>query len=133
MKINMSKKTIELTKAEMKGASEFGTKFYKNLQSARHDYPDFRVVEIKRKKNTSYHSNIDMKYIKDYVEKHGSDEQKADFTLISKRSVGSDSEICRTQSFFRIKSWFLNEFPEIKDTHKKIISIYEAAASKSVA
>ncbi len=137
MKINMSKKTIELTKAEMKEASVFGNEAYDKLQIVRRDYPDFRVVEIKNKKNTSDFANLKMETIKDYVLKHGTDEQKANFALISKRTVGEDGEYCEPQPFFQIKAWFLNEFPEIKesrkDYRKKVISIYEAAAAKSVA
>lgn len=137
MKINMSKKTIELTKAEMKSASVFGTDEYNNLQIVRRDYPNFKVVEIKTKKNTSDFANLKMDEIKGFVEAHGTDEQKANFALISKRTVGEDGEYCEPQSFFQIKAWFLNEFPEIKETRKdyrkKVISIYEAAAAKSVA
>ena len=137
MKINMSKKTIELTKSEMKAAMIFGSKEYKNLQAARRDYPDFKVVEIKSKKNTSDFANLTMKDIRTYVEKRGSDEQKEHFAFISKRTVAEDGEYCEAQPFFQIKAWFLNEFPEIKETRKeyrtRIISIYKAAAAKSVA
>ena len=137
MKINMNKKTIELTKAEMKNAMEFGTKEYNNLQVARRDYPDYKVVEIKAKKNTSDFANLKMADIKGYVEKYGSEEQKASFAFISKRSVNEDGEYSEPQSFFQIKTWFLNEFPEFKQIRKdycqKIVSIYDAASAKKSA
>ena len=134
MKINMNKKTIELTKAEMKDAMVFGTNEYDNLQIVRRDYPNFKVVEIKTKKNTSDFANLKMDDIKGFVEKHGTDEQKASFALLTKRTVSEDGEYCEPQSFFQIKAWFLNEFPEFKqirkDYRQKIISIYDAASSK---
>lgn len=137
MKINMSKKTIELTKDEMKAASEFGTTKYKNLQAARRDYPDFRVVEIKSKKNTSDFASLDMETITNFVLKHGTEEQKDNFAFISKRTITEEGEYCEPQPFFKIKAWFLNEFPEIKqirkDYRQKVISIYDAAATKHIA
>ena len=137
MTINMNKKTIELTKTEMKKAMVFGTVEYDNLQIVRRDYPNYRVVEIKAKKNTSDFANLKMDEIKGFVEKHGSDEQKASFALLSKRTVGEDGEYCEPQSFFQIKAWFLNEFPEFKqirkDYRQKVVSIYSAAADKRIA
>ena len=137
MKINMSKKTIELTKAEMKNAMVFGTDEYSNLQVVRRDYPDYRVVEIKTKKNNSDFANLKMADIKGYVGKYGSEEQKASFAFISKRSVDENGEYSEPQSFFQIKTWFLNEFPEFKESRKvyrqKIVSIYEAASAKKSA
>ncbi len=137
MKINMNKKTIELTKAEMKNAMVFGTEAYSNLQVVRRDYPNYKVVEIKTKKNTSDFSNLKMADIKGYVEKHGSEKQKASFAFISKRSVDENGEYSEPQSFFQIKTWFLNEFPEFKqirkDYRQKILSIYDAASAKKSA
>ena len=131
MKINMNKKTIELTKSEMKSATVFGTTEYDDLQTIRSHYPNFRVVEIKSKRNTSDFANLTLNDIKTYVAKRGTDEQKDHFSFISKRTVTEDGEYCEAQPFFQIKAWFLNEFPEIKETRKeyrtKITSIYEAA------
>ena len=137
MKINMNKKTIELTKTEMKNAMVFGTDEYSNLQVVRRDYPDYRVVEIKTKKNNSDFANLKMADIKGYVGKYGSEEQKVSFAFISKRTISEDGEYCEPQSFFQIKTWFLNEFPEFKESRKvyrqKIVSIYEAASAKKSA
>lgn len=135
MKTNMIKKTIELTKAEYSEAMEYGTTAYDKLQAIRRDYPDFRVVEIKTKKNKSDFASLDMKTIKAFVEKHGSDEQRKDFAFISKKTVDESGEYHEAQSFFEIKKWFLNEFPKIKqqriDYRKKVQKIFEAAETKS--
>ena len=53
MTINMNKKTIELTKAEMKEAMTVGSDKYNDLQTARKDYPKFKVVELKARKQSS--------------------------------------------------------------------------------
>ena len=137
MNINFTTNTIELTKAEMREAAKYGSKMYNAVMDARRDNPGSRIVELKAKKTKAAFASLDMKFIKEYVEKHGSDEQKAAFTFITKRTVNEDGEYCEAQSFFQIKSWFLAEFPEIKQSRKdyreKIQSIYDAAAAKHVA
>ena len=135
MKINLIKKSIELTKSEMKQAMIYGTNEYDMLQAIRRDYPGFRTVEEKTKKNKNDFGKLDMKTIKAYVAKHGTDEQKQNFAYISKRTVDEDGEYHEPQSFFLIKSWFLNEFPEIKQARKdyriKVQAIYDAAEAKA--
>lgn len=137
MTINMKNKTIDLSKDEMKKAMTFGTEEYKNLQEARRDYPNYRVVEIKSKRKKADFANLNKKFITAYVEAHGSEEQKEHFAFISKRTVDEEGEYCEAQSFFQIKAWFLAEFPELKKARKayreKVVSIYEAAESKSIA
>ena len=137
MTINYNKSTIELTASEMNEAKKFGSEMYIQVTAARRDNPGYRVVEIKTKKTKSDFANLDMKTIKAYVEKHGTDEQKNNFALISKRTIGEDGEYCEAQPFFQIKAWFLAEFPEIKQGRKayreKVQAIYEAAADKAAA
>ena len=137
MKTNLTNKTIELTKAEMKAAMNYGTSEYDMLQTIRRDYPNFKVVEIKSKKNKADFADLNMNTIRSYVLKHGSNEQKMAFAFISKKSIDEDGEYHEAQNFFQIKSWFLNEFSEVKqqrkDFRKKILDIYEAAAVKAVA
>ena len=137
MTINFNTKTIELTKTEMNEASKYNSEMYRDLMNARRDNPDFRVVEIKTKKGKSDFASLDMKTIKAYVMKHGSDEQKKNFAFISKKTVDENGEYHEAQSFFEIKKWFLNEFPEIKqqriDYRKKVREIYDAAEAKAEA
>lgn len=138
MKTNLTAKTIELTKAEMKNAMTYGTKEYDALQTIRRDYPGFEIVEaVKTKKGKSHFASLDMKTIKAYVEKHGDDEQKVSFAFISNKTVNEDGEYHEAQSFFEIKKWFLNEFPEIKqkriDYRKKVRKIYDDAEAKAAA
>ena len=138
MKTNLTTKTIELTKAEMKAAMTYGTAEYNMLQAIRRDYPGFEVIEaVKVKKSKNDFADLNMKTIRAYVEKHGTDEQKQNFAFISKRSVDEYGEYHEAQSFFEIKSWFLNDFPEIrkqrKDFREKVQAIYEAAEAKAQA
>lgn len=137
MFINEKKASIELTTAEMKEARKFGTKEYRDLQEARRDYPNFAVVE-KKSKNKSDFANLNLKTIKDYVAKHGDDEQKEALSFMTKKRVDAESgEYSEPVSFFEIKNWFLNEFPELKkqraEYRQKVQSILDAAANKAAA
>ena len=137
MKINMKDSKIELTTAETKNAFTFGTKEYKNLQTARRDYPDFEVVTISTKRNRNDFSDLDMKTIRAYVAAHGTDEQKEHFAFISKRTIDEDGAYCEPQPFFKIKEWFLATFPEIKAERKayreKVQAILDEAKAKVAA
>ena len=139
MTINYSLHTIELTTAEMKEAQKFGSNMYKMVREARNDFPGFEVKEIKSKakKPKNDFNELNMKSIAAYVEKHGTDEQKSDFKFISQKSINEDGEYVEAQSFFEIKKWFLNTFPELKQARKdyreKVQKIYEAAEAKAAA
>ncbi len=137
MKINEKKNTIELTKAEMKDAAIVGSEMYRLLQEARRDYPGFKTVQEKTKRNKSDFSGLNMKTIQLYVANHGTEEQKETFAFISERSITEDGEYHEAQSFFEIKKWFLNEFTEVKkarkDYREKIQEIYKAAEAKAEA
>ena len=137
MTINYSLHTIELTTAEMKEAQKFGSDKYKMVREARIDNSGFEVKEVKSKakKSKNDFNDLNMKTIKAYVEKHGSDEQKANFKFISQKSINEDGEYVEAQSFFQLKKWFLEEFPELKQARKeyreKVQKIYEAAEAKA--
>ena len=137
MTINYAKKAIELNSAEYKKAQKYGSDMYKELCTARRDNPGFKVVEVKAKKSKNDFSDLNMKTIKAYVEKHGTDEQKEHFAFISKRQITEDGEYVEAQSFFEIKKWFLNEFPELKQAREeyreKVQAIYDAATVKACA
>ena len=92
MTINYEKKAIELTTAEMKEAKKFGSDMYKMVREARRDFAGFEVKEVKAKKSKSDFSDLNMKTIKAYVEKRGSDEQKANFKFISQKTINEDGE-----------------------------------------
>ena len=137
MKINMTAAAIELTTAEAKEAFTFGTDAYKDLQAARRDYPGFKVVTIKAKRNRNDFSDLTLKSISIYVTAHGTDEQKEHFAFISKRTIDEDGAYCEPQPFFKIKEWFLATFPEIKAERKayreKVQAILDEAKAKVAA
>lgn len=134
MFIKEEKKIIEMTAAEYKNAMTYGTEEFEALCRIRELFPGFKPAVVSTKNGKSDFAKLDMKTIKAYVLKHGSDEQKEKFAFISKRTIGEDGEYCEAQPFFQIKKWFLDEFPELKQERKdyrmKVLEIYQAAADK---
>lgn len=137
MVTNFNANCIELTTAEMKKAMIFGSDEYKALQEARRDYPNYRVVE-KKIKNKSEFGKLTMKTIKAYAEKHGSDKQKNDLEIMTQKGVDMETgEYMEAASFFAIKGWFLNTFPELKaqraEHRQKVQEILRDAADRAAA
>lgn len=138
MKSNLTTKTIELTKAEMKAAMTYGTAEYTALQAIRRDYPGFRVTEIKVKKTAKTPlDRLNITTIKAYVKAHGTPEQKMAFLTISTATIDDDGIYSPAQDFFSIKKWFLAEFPQYKAAletrNAEIVSIYDAIERKIAA
>lgn len=139
IKINNSKRTIEMTKAFANAASLFGSDEYKQLQEARHDYPNYRVVTLKQKitvKSDFPHLTYD--FMDKYIANHDvSDEIASQYRNLrgqGENALGVDYQI--------IKDWFLNTFKEFEQFRadrqallEKIKSEKEArlAARKKVA
>ncbi len=137
MNINFNAKTIELTTAEMREASKYGSQAYRDLMDARRDNPGYRTVEKKVKRTKSVFDNLTMADIRAYVKEHGTPEQKKQFLTISTAYVTDDGIYHAAQSFFEIKKWFLAEFPQYKESmeqhNAEIIRIFEAVDAKIAA
>ncbi len=67
--INTNKGTIEMTKTFAKAASRFGSEEYNNLQQARKDYPNFKVVE-KKVKCGDRMKGLTIVYMERYINEH---------------------------------------------------------------
>ena len=122
MKLNYSEKKIEITTAEAKKASRFGTDEYKALVEARKDYNDFEVIVIKSSaKRTEGMKGLTLAYMKDYIERNGSAEQAEQFNMLCNPSHDGLTE--KRQPYAKIKKWFLESFPEILDYSKSVEAI----------
>ncbi len=77
MYINEKKMAIEMTKKFAAAARKFGTKQYRDLQEARRDYPNFKVVTITRKATgcQDTYKGLTYKFMEDYIQKHDDAEQ----------------------------------------------------------
>jgi hypothetical protein len=118
IKVNASKRVIEITKKFEKAASYFGTDEYKALQEVKRDYPKYRVVVKKSsKRDKGSYKGLTYAYMEEYIKSH--DDAKGtvmnafmDLRALSDAAMEVNAEPC---SYGEIKKWFLGTYPEIEN------------------
>lgn len=134
MKINYEAHTIELTKAESKAASTFGSNMYKALREAKQDNPSFTVVVSKRTRKGEY-KGLDYGYMERYIAAHDDAEETNMNAFNTLRGKGSKDlqGVVETASYGEIREWFLSTYPEIAEYNQKVSDILNSAKSKKEA
>ena len=131
MTINYTSMTIEMTKAESKAASKFGTDAYKDLIAAMQQFPTYKILVVTRaatKKSCDY-KGLTYDYMKKYIENHD-DEMKsimAEYKNLRGESEEAKAALADSCSYQEIKSWFLAKFPEIEKFHTMRQNLLAAA------
>ena len=123
MYINEKKMTIEMTKKFATAARKFGTQQYRDLQEARRDYPNFKVVTITRKtsgKQDTY-KGLDYEFMESYIQKHDDEQQSIMAVYLTLRGKSEDAveNLVEPYSYGQMKKWFLKTFPAIADFHEQ--------------
>lgn len=117
MKINQKNHAIEMTKKFAKAATKFGSDEYKQLQEARRDYPNFRVVTVSRKPDNKkdQYKGLTYEYMERYIQKHD-DEQKsimAEYLTLRGKTAQAEEALAESFSYLEMREWFLKKFPAI--------------------
>ena len=127
--INHAKKALEISKKFDKEASVFKSTANNILREAQQAYPNYRVI-VKSPSKKTLESRIKMKDILYYVEKHSGKDSKEWQALEELRGNSAKElkdmskdgrifEIEETASFFAIKKWFFETYPEIQQRVEK--------------
>ena len=123
MYINEKKMAIEMTKKFAAAARKFGTKQYRDLQEARRDYPNFKMVTVTRKAtgNQDTYEGLTYKFMEDYIQKHDDAEQSimAEYLTLRGQSEAAKENLLEPYSYNEMKTWFLKTFPAIAEFHKQ--------------
>ena len=109
--INDKNRTIEMNKTVAKAAAIFGTPEYEDLQKARRDYPNFRVITVKQKGGKADFQFLSFKYMDKYLASH---DESGEQTAVYRSLRGLDGNGV-AEDFQTIKAWFLNTFPEFEE------------------
>lgn len=130
IRINETKRTIEVTKAFAKEASKYGTDQYKDLQAVRRDYPNFKVVTNKTANKSKGFKGLTLEYMENYIKGHDTDNEiMLEFNILcGKDQEGNKVEFAESASYGEIKKWFLNTYPQIKEYHNKLENILKKSA-----
>ena len=123
MKINFHSQVIEMTAKFAKAAAKFGSDEYKQLQEARKDYPNYKVVTVARKapaKKESY-KGLTYSYMESYIMAHDDEEKSimAEYQMLRGLSQEAQEALAEPCSYIEMKDWFLKKFPAIAEFHKK--------------
>ena len=120
--INAKNRTIELSKNFAKAASLFGSEEYNQLQVARRDYPNYRVITVKQKSTgKAEFAKLSFDFMDKYIANHDvSDDLKAEY-----RSLRGLDENGVAVDFQIVKDWFLNNFPEFEKFRADRLALLE--------
>ena len=135
--INTTNATIELTKAFAKNASRFGSEEYKQLQQARADYPNCRVVVRKVAKTGDRMKGLTFDYMLEYIEKNDKPFNEemtvkvAFFQITGRDENGDRIEGSESASYGEIKKWFLEQYPEVNKKQEQRNRINTILGKKS--
>ena len=119
--INTKAHTIEMSKKFAELASRFGTPEYNDLQNARRDYPNYRIVTKSAKSGKCAYSGLTYKFMEKYINAHDDEEGTifVEYNLLRAKSEEAIELGAESASYMEIKNWFLDKFPAIAEFHKK--------------
>lgn len=128
--INTKNGTIELAKGFAKAASRYGTTEYAQLQEVRRDYPKYAIKIVEHKKFTKseksetkeidIYKGLTFTYMENYISKHDDGgEIMRDYKTLKGTSEDAMEMLAESVGYNKIREWFLNTYPEIRDFHKK--------------
>lgn len=133
MFINEKKCAIEMSKKEAKAAAKFGSDEYKDLQTARKDYPNFKVVTVTRKSTAKKNpfKGLTYEYMKMYIEKHDDDDKSimAEYKMLRGLTDEAEEVLAESFTYLEMKDWFLKKFPAIASFHEARAKLLENNAA----
>ena len=133
MFINERKCAIEMSKKEAKAAAKFGSDEYKDLQTARKDYPNFKVVTVTRKSTAKKNpfKGLTYEYMKMYIEKHDDDDKSimAEYKMLRGLTDEAEEVLAESFTYLEMKDWFLKKFPAIASFHEARAKLLENNAA----
>ena len=133
MFINEKKCAIEMSKKEAKAAAKFGSDEYKDLQTARKDYPNFKVVTVTRKSTAKKNpfKGLTYEYMKMYIEKHDDDDKSimAEYKMLRGLTDEAEEVLAESFTYLEMKDWFLKKIPAIASFHEARAKLLENNAA----
>ncbi len=113
--INERNNTLVITKKFEKAASKYGSPEYKELKEAKADFPNFRVVTRTTKKKEETYKGLTYKYMESYIKDHDVNGKIMDEFKVR---TGQTKESLNKRSYFEVKKWFIEIYPEFATFHE---------------
>lgn len=112
--INHSTHTISISKTFEKKASVYKSDEYNKLVAIKNDFPTFKIEVVAPAKRNSRMSKITLDDMRRYISSHDNKKKSlmAEFDKMCEKK--KDSSELVTKTFFEIKKWFFEQFPDLK-------------------
>lgn len=135
LNVNRKNGTIEMSKKFAAAASNPFSDEYAQLNAVRRDYPKFKVVTVSQKTTKPDFKGLTYDYMRKYIVKHDDAEKSimAEFEMLTATSEEATELLMEAASYHEVKTWFLDQFPEIKAFHEKREKLLEKIAAKAEA
>jgi hypothetical protein len=113
VRINHEERTIVITKKFAKDASKYNSQAYKELRDIKNDNLGYKVEVREASRTTSSSNKITLATMENYIAKHdATGEIMRKFVSLRDEELG---ENLQKTSFFGIKKWFFETYPELKN------------------
>jgi galactokinase len=117
MKINYNERTIEMTNAEAKLASKFGSEKFKELMEIKTTFSNYEIKVIKRKqakrtKSVSF-KGFTYDFMKAYIEAHDDNKTIIKEFEIQRGNYGIESNTSPKAQYIKIRNWFISEYKDV--------------------
>ena len=117
VRINHDERTIVITKKYAKAASVYNTNAYNELTTIKRENPTYQVIVREVSKKTSVNNRITFSTMENYIKLHDPDGKiMEEFKKMRDEKEGENLE---KTNFFKIKQWFLNQYPNLKKCPNK--------------
>ena len=117
LKIDFAKEQIIMDRTFAQKVTDTSSAEYRHLQEVRRDYPDYKVVlrKIKKNPNKETYKGLTYEYMRNYILTHEDDEKVLE--VLAEFSEMKQISRCHSQAkrYPVIKNWFLEKYPEIKN------------------
>ena len=133
--VNRKNGTIEMSKKFAAAASNPFSDEYAQLNSVRRDYPKFKIVTVSQKAAKPDFKGLTYDYMRKYIVKHDDADKSimAEFEMLTATSEEATELLMEAASYHEVKTWFLDQFPEIKAFQEKREKLLEKIAAKAEA
>lgn len=124
MRINLTERTIALTKKEMTAASRYGSKAYKELQNARRDNPGFEIVTITRtvKTQRETYKGLTYAYMEKYIKAHDDEACTVwkEYKIRRGEPLEPQDVIPVPYTYRETRDWFLEKYEAVAKFYENI-------------
>ncbi len=122
--VNAKNYSIEMTKTFATAASRVGTEEYRQLQKARRDYPNYKVVTNTpkvAKNNKPSFKGLTYAYMEKYILAHDNEDRSImnEYLELRGMSIEGEEALAESAHYQDMKNWFLDKFPAVANFHEK--------------